>query len=107
MIRPHLEYVDFIVESGSEKLVSKLNRIQQRALRRVQYCKKSENRKEYSILKKEYKVENLSVRRAQNLLRYWFEQSKIEIKTVNTRSDQMLQTDKKLKLKSKFSNLSK
>ena len=76
MIRPHREYVDFIFEYGSKKLVSKLDRIQERALRRIECCKKSENRKEYSILKKEYKIENLSVRRARNLLRYMFQQSK-------------------------------
>ena len=52
MIRPHLEYVDFIVESGSKKLVSRLDRIQERALRKIEYCKNPENRKEYSALEK-------------------------------------------------------
>ena len=33
MIRPHLEYVDFIIESGSKIYVNKLDRLQERALR--------------------------------------------------------------------------
>ena len=56
MIRPHLEYVDFIVESGSKKRVSRLDRLQERALRKIEYCKHPENRKEYSALEKEYKI---------------------------------------------------
>ena len=107
MIRLHMEYVDFIVESGSKKLVSRLDKLQERALRRIEYCKKSENRKEYSVLEKEYKIENLSIRRNRNLLRYMFLQSKNEINKVNTKSDRILRSDKKLNLKTKFSNLSK
>ena len=105
LIRPHVEYVDFIVESGSKKLVSRLEKLQERALRRIEYCKKSENRKEYSVLENEYKIENLSIRRNRNLLRYMFLQSKNEINMVNTK--RIVRSDKKLNLKTKFSNLSK
>ena len=41
MIHPHIEYVDFIIESGSKALVLKLYRLQERALRRIEYCKKN------------------------------------------------------------------
>ena len=89
MIRPHLEYVDFIIESGSKKLVSKLDRLQERTLRRIEYCKKPEKRKEYLELEKEYNIENLSIRRKRSLLRYIFYQSKDEINKVNTRGDRI------------------
>ena len=107
MIRPHLEYVDFIVESGSKKLVSKVDRIQERALRKIEYCKNPENRKEYSVLEKEYNIENLSTRRKRSLLRYMFHQSKDELNQEKRKSDRILRSNKKVKLKCDFSNLTK
>ena len=107
MIRPHMEYVDFIVESGSKKLVSRLDRLQERALCKIEYCRIPGNRKEYSALKIEYNIETLSKRRRRNLLRYMFLYSKNEINKVNHKSVRILRSDKKLNLKSKFSNLSK
>ena len=38
MIRPHLEYVDFVVESGSKNMISKFTSLQERALRRIEAC---------------------------------------------------------------------
>ena len=39
MIRPHLDYIDFVVDSGSSDRVQKLDRLQKKALRRIEYCK--------------------------------------------------------------------
>ena len=58
MIRPHLEYVDFVIDSGSKKLVNRLNRLQERALRRIEYSTRPENRKSYPELEKQYGIEN-------------------------------------------------
>ena len=107
MIRPHLEYVDFIVESGSKTLVSKLDRLQDRALRRIEYCKKPENRKGYPVLQKEYHIECLSIRRECNLLGHMFLQSKDEINIVNSKCDRILRSNRKKMLKYDFSNLTK
>ena len=38
MIRPLIEYVDFIIDSGSKSLISKLDRLQERALMKIEYC---------------------------------------------------------------------
>ena len=38
MIRPYLEYVDFVIESNTQERVQKLNQLQHKALRRIEYC---------------------------------------------------------------------
>ena len=72
MIRPHLEYVDFVIDSGSKKLVNRLNRLQERALRRIEYS----TRQSYPELEKQYGIENLFIRRQRSLLIHMYEQSK-------------------------------
>ena len=69
--------------------------------------KKTENRKEYSTLEKEYSIERLSIRRTRSLLRYMFHQSKDEKNKVKSKSDQILRSNKKMKLRYKFSKLTK
>ena len=107
MIRPHLEYVDFVVESSSMKLISKLDRFQERALRKIEYCNKAEKRKEYSELEKEYNIECLSNRRKMNLIGYMYNQSTYEMNMVRTKCDGILRSNKKVLLKYTFSNLTK
>ena len=68
IMRPHLEYVDFIVESGSKIAISKFKRLQERALRRTEYCSIAENRKPYVELEQQFDIENLGKRRNRNLL---------------------------------------
>ena len=92
MIRPHIEYVDYVVESGGKTLVSKLDRLQERALRRIEYCKKPENRKEYSELQKEYNIESLSIRRNRSLLGQMYYQSKDDINKVKNKCERILRS---------------
>ena len=107
MVRPHLEYVDFIVESGSKKAISKFTRLQERALRRIEYCGASENRRSYIELEEKFNIENLCIRRNRNLLYQMYDQSKIEINVASELSDRILRSTKKVKMKYTFSNLTK
>ena len=56
MIRPHLEYVDFIIESGSKGLVTKNDRLQERALCRIEFSYSAENKKSYDELQSLYGI---------------------------------------------------
>ena len=105
MIRPHLEYVDFIVESGSKSAVSKFTRLQERALRRIEYCSITENRRSYIELERQFNIENLGIRR--NLLYQMYDQSKMGINVTLELSDRILRSTKKVKMKYTFSNLTK
>ena len=107
MVRPHLEYVDFIIESGSKIYVSKLDRLQERALRKIEYCSQPENRKTYSMLEMKYGIENLYKRRKRSLLMQMYGQSKEEINLVKNTCDRILRSDNKSNMKYNFSSLTK
>ena len=38
MIRPHLDYIDFVIDSSSADRVKRLDILQNKALRRIEYC---------------------------------------------------------------------
>ena len=107
MVRPHLEYVDFIVDSGCKNLISRIDRLQERALRKIEYCGPTENRKSYLELETKYGIENLHVRRTRSLLDKMYEQSKDEINIATNKCDKILRSTRKVKMKYKFSSLTK
>ena len=107
MIRPHLEYVDFVIDSGNKILISKIDRFQERALRRIEYCKHPENRKSYLELETLYGIDSLKRRRKCSLLNQMYHQSKAEINLVDEKCDRILRSNRKVKMKYKFSNLTK
>ena len=41
MMRPHLEYIDFIIESGGKERVTKIDKLQDKALRRIEFSDNS------------------------------------------------------------------
>ena len=97
MIRPHQEYVDFIVESESKTLGSL----------RIEFCNKAENRKPYHELKVLYGIEDLKMRRNFSLLNQMHYQSKDEINIMLERCERMLRSNNKVKMKYAFSSLTK
>ena len=60
MIRPHLDYIDFVIESDR---VKRINNIKKKAIRRIEYCVVPENRSDVKLLQEKYGIENLKLRR--------------------------------------------
>ena len=106
MIRPHLEYGDFIVESSSQKNVDKLERLQEKSLRLAEF-QSPEKRKEMLILKNSYAIEELYVRRQRSLLRLMYGESKHKLNLMNIKNHMTLRSDKKVKMKIEFTRLTK
>ena len=69
MIRPHLDYIDFVIDSGSADRIQKLDTLQKKAIRRIEYCPLPANRKDIVTLQKLYKIEPLRLRRKRNLVK--------------------------------------
>ena len=69
MIRPHLDYIDFVIDSSAADRVKKLDTLQNKALRRIEYCLDKGNRLSYSALQTKYNIEDLKLRRKRNLLK--------------------------------------
>ena len=42
MVRPHLKYIDFVVDSCSNDKLDKIDELENRALRRIEYCMRPE-----------------------------------------------------------------
>ena len=74
MIRPHLDYIDFVIDSGTSDHILKLDRLQEKAVHRIEYCTDKNARKKIAVLQEEFKIESLPLRRKRNLV-------KIEYKT--------------------------
>ena len=107
MIRPHLEYIDFVIDSCSKNGIDKIDNLEKRALRRIEYCLTSENRLSYDELRIKYRIERLNVRRKHSLLRIMYDKSK-DLKNIEDISHGInLRSRKKVKLKTAFSGLTK
>ena len=75
MIRPHLDYIDFVVESGSDDRIKKLDNLKKKAVRRIEYCPVPENRQDLDVLIEKYKIESLHLRRKSNLAKIMYSRS--------------------------------
>ena len=104
-IRPHFDYGDYMVDSGTQNKIDKLERIQDRIVRTIEFKHTAENRENIDKLK--YNIEKLCVRRKQNLLKIMFGQSRNEMNIDSYRPERILRSRNKVKLKSKFTRINK
>ena len=78
MIRPHLDYIDFVINSGSADRIQKLDNLQKKSIRKIEYCMLPANRKDMNLLQDMYKIEPLRLRRKRNLVKIICNESKNE-----------------------------
>ena len=107
MIRPYLEYVDFAIDSSSKEKVDRIDRLQCKALRRIEHCNIPEEREPYVVLERKYKIEKLCIRRKRSLLRMMYMSSKDNDNIKEVEHDINLRSRSKVKLKDDFSSLTK
>ena len=99
MIRPHLDYIDFVIDSSSADRVKRLDTLQNKALRRIEYCPIKENRLDYSILQKKYNIEELRLRRKRNLVKIIHARSPL-LESIDTECHSIdLRSSNKVKIK--------
>ena len=105
MIRPHLDYIDYVIDSGSADRIQKLNNLQKKAIRRIEYSLAPENRTNIETLQEEYNIEDLKLRRK-------FSQNDTSGKDKNKKQGQgeismKLRSANKIKMKDKFTSKTK
>ena len=98
MIRPHFDYGDYMIDSGTQNNIDKLERIQDRILRTKEY-KCVEKRENIDVLKARYAVEKLCVRRKRNLLKIMFNESHNDDNIDYYRPERVLRSEDKVKIK--------
>ena len=107
MIRPHLDYIDFVVESGSADRIRRLDNLQKKAIRRIEYCINVESRQDKKVLQDKYKIEDLALRRKRNLVQiiHTLSTDKDNLKTISTVRE--LRSTTKVKMKNDFTSKTK
>ena len=101
-----MEYGDFIVDSAHQTVIDKLDRLQEKSLRLIEYQTKG-NRMDMSNLKLKFKIENLETHRNRGLLRLMFIHSKKTGNVKNVKEHMVLRSSTKVKLVSDFTRLTK
>ena len=104
MIRPHLDYVDFVVDSGSAEKVKKFDTLERKAIRRIEYCVNTANRQEINVLREKYKIEDLRLRRKRNLVKIMYSQSSDINNLKKATTDKNLRSGNTIKLDNNFTN---
>ena len=107
MIRPYMDYGDFVIDSAHISKIDKLDRIQHRIVRLIEYCPNIEGREDINVLLDRFNIESLKSRRKRNLVNLMYNQSRemenVCISTCNIK----LRSVNKIKLKSQFTRLTK
>ena len=106
MIRPHLEYGDFIVGTANQNFINKLDRLQDKAVRLAEY-RTYENRQDISDLMNVLGIEKLEIRRNRSLLNLMYTESKIPSNIEESKDYMILRSTNKVKMKSDFTKLTK
>ena len=70
LVRPHLEYCDFLIDSSLKKHIDKFDKVQKHALRIINYGRGAD--KTYEDTMRKYDVEKLYNRRKEHLLMNMF-----------------------------------
>ena len=107
MIRPHFDYGDFVVDSGTQCKIDKLERIQDKIVHTIEYEYNIDKKEDIEVLKTRYNIESLYTRRKRSLLKIMFGQSR-NMENIDTyRPERILRRRFKIKLKSKFTRITK
>ena len=97
MIRPHLDYIDFVVDSGSFDRVLKLDRLKKKALHRIEYCINLKDRQDTDVLMVKYNIEEIRLRRKGNLVKIMYPQSQSIENLKTTSVERTLRSANKIK----------
>ena len=107
LIMCHFDYGDFVIDSGSKANIDRLNRLQIRTLRCIEYRLDPTQRLGIADLYHRYHLEPLDKRRKRNLLKILFKESKNECNIDMYRPERTLRSSKNVKLNHKFTRLTK
>ena len=101
-ILPYMDYSSFLMDSAYNYSLSKLDKIQKRCLRLIEFKDKAHREKDLHVLMRNYRIEPIRERRHRQLLSFMYTESKVKsnlnIKTRNI----TLRSDNKVKFVEKL-----
>ena len=107
LIMCHLDYGDFVIDSGSKANIDRLDRLQVRTLRCIEYRLDKDRRMNLSTLYHRYNLESLESRRKRNILKMMYTESKNDANIDMYRPPRVLRSSKNIKMNHKFTRLTK
>ena len=107
VIMCHLDYGDFVIDSGSKANIDRLDRLQVRTLRCIKYRLDKDRRMDLSTLYHRYNLESLESRRKRNILKMMYTESKNDANIDMYRPPRVLRSSKNIKMNHKFTRLTK
>ena len=91
-----MDYSSFLINSACQYSFSKLDQIQKRCIRLIEYSKKDQQEKDLGILLKNYK-KTIRNRRKKQLLSFMYAESELSLKLTTGNSKIVLRSDNKVK----------
>ena len=107
LIMCHMDYGDFVIDSGIKANIDRLDRLQTRTIRCIEYQLDRTKRRDLNMLYKRYKLEPLESRRKRNLVKLMYSESKNPLNRDNYRPKIVLRSSKSVKMSHKFTRLTK
>ena len=107
LIMCHMDYGDFLIESGTKEKVERLDRLQTRIIRCIEKRFDVDKRKDLPELYRKYNLEPLEIRRKRNLVKLMYSESKKEVNIDMYRPQRVLRSAKSVKMNHKFTRLTK
>ena len=106
-ILPFMDYSGLLMDSACHYSLSKLDKIQKRCLRLIEYKDKAQREKDQHILMKIYRIDPIRDRRKRQLLHFIYCESKVKYNINKRTSDLLLRSDNKVKFKEKLTKKTK
>ena len=107
LIMCHMDYGDFVIDSGIKANIDRLDRLQTRTIRCIEYQLDRDKLKDLNILYQRYKLEPLEVRRKRNLVKLMYSESKQPLNLDIYRPKMVLRSSRSVKMNHTFTRLTK
>ena len=107
LIMCHMDYGDFVIDSGTKRNIDRLDCLQRRTIRCIEHQLDPDKRKDLDTLYHKYKLEPLEKRRKRNLVKLIYSESKMPANIDMYRPKMVLRSSKSVKMNHKFTRMTK
>ena len=107
LIMCHMDYGDFVIYTGTKAYVDRLDRLQTRTIRCIEYQFDPDKRKDLDSLYTKYRLETVEARRKRNLVKLMYSESKNPASIDMYRPQMVLRSHNSVKLNHKFTRKTK
>ena len=101
-ILPYMDYCSFVMDSACQYSLSKLDKIQKRSARLIEYRPRKDREEDVNTLLRAYRIQPIRDRRIQQLLCFIYQESKNPLNLNKKITNLVLRSDSKINFKEKL-----